>query len=191
MHSGLNKLLKDIDPKVTIDDVERKVNKAVQAFKGKSFSNYDDFTKLIGEFYQHVYNQIYCFDNSYKLPPGHDIGYANEILSFSYGHNNPLHTAYEIARTGVEGGLRQILSDLANQIAQKESTNWIRIRVLKFWNELSPNEWDDVADSYIDKFGHLFPSDVLEGEALRIRQHLPDILMMHPDLVRGIRNIAP
>jgi hypothetical protein len=98
--------------------------------------------------------------------------------------------AFEIARTGNEGGLYAVLKALTAQMAEDCAGNEISAQAGRFWQDASAEEKLAVADAYIEKFGHLLPSELTEKGAARLKMHVPKVLEQHPRLIRQLRGIG-
>ena len=78
---------------------------------------------------------------------------------------------------------------MALYIAEQEANRWIRLKVYEFWNGLSPDEWDEVTRSYLKKYGHLLPSDMIEEGGTRMYLNMADVLILHPKLLYGLKKV--
>ena len=97
--------------------------------------------------------------------------------------------AFELVRTGIEGGLYGVLKRVAQQMATEYTGNEISARITHFWNGLKMKEQFSVMDEYLLKFGHLLPSELTESNAARIKANFIKVLKEHPQLVKRMRDI--
>ncbi|MBW1744312.1 MAG: hypothetical protein JRJ47_12930 [Deltaproteobacteria bacterium] len=106
-----------------------------------------------------------------------------------YGFNGE-KAAMEIARTGKEGGIYGILKRIAKQMIEKYAGNEIRAKISHYWHPLSTDEQLDATDEYLEKYGHLFPSELTEGTAVRIKAGFVKVLEQHPHLIMRLRKVG-
>jgi len=191
MTAKLERLLEEIDPSRTLDEVAARVDRAVNSFPYGSavVTDVEDFEELIGRFYAHVEGEVLSIGERRGFHPELDAGYASQVLNGAYGPQG-WKAAFEMARTGVEGGLRGVLTTLAERMAVMYARNEIGARVYAFWEELSPEEWLEAAEEYVDKFGHLLPSELTEGGAWRLKGDFAAVLAEHPFIIRRIRRVG-
>jgi hypothetical protein len=129
------------------------------------------------------------------LPPGYqgdpEFEWAGclEILNKAHGHSG-YKAAFEMARTGNEGGLYQVLKTVARGLADQYARQEIAARVWSHIKCLSPDERIGEAGEYIAKFSHLLPSELTEGSAIRLIDNFPEVLQEHPRLVQKLRKVG-
>ena len=112
-----------------------------------------------------------------------------QSLVRAYGSNGE-KAAFEMARTGNEGGLYAVLKKMAQTMGEHYAENEVSAKVLFYWNGLTVPEKLAAADEYLGKYGHLLPSELTEGSAGRVRANLPKVLEEHPRLLRRLRGIG-
>ncbi len=74
-------------------------------------------------------------------------------------------TAFEMARTGVEGGLNAVLRKFAEVQAREYAENEIKGRISRYWEGLSADEKLRATDEYLAEYGRLLPSELTEHGA--------------------------
>ncbi len=187
---NLDSLLALIDPVNSIYETERRVDDAMNSFNASSgsISDMDSFEDLLGIFYWHVESYILDVRNMVNPNPDYTKGVARNVITNIYG-NGGMKTAFEIARTGVEGGLYQILKDFAKQRAQYYNNKGIGIRVNGFLNNLSFDEQLEIVVEYKKRFGHVLPAEIMESSDAYVVTMLHNILENHPDLITRMRNL--
>lgn len=186
MTTKLERLLDSLDPSRNLDQVSARVDRAINSLRLPSgaISRWEDFQEVMTHFYCHVENMILCVERSPF--PDADWPRCLEQLRKAYGSSGE-KTAFEIARTGLEGGLYAVLKNVAARMMEKYSGNEISARINQFWNDLSNAERFAVMDEYLAKYGHLLPSEMTEGSAARLRANFTKVLVQHPHLIRGLR----
>jgi hypothetical protein len=111
------------------------------------------------------------------------------ILNGQFGPSGTKN-AFEMVRTGKDGGLYRVLKLIAEEMAATYAQNEISARVRDYWNELTDDEKLAAADEYLSKYGRLLPAEFTGGSAARLKVHLPRILEEHPKMVRRTRQIG-
>jgi hypothetical protein len=113
-------------------------------------------------------------------------GRCVRVLTQEYGPEGD-KAAFEIARTGNEGGFYDLAKRFARQLASQCAENEIKARVNSFWHGLSVTEQLDVSSQYLAKYGHLLPSELTEGSAARVRAGFHKVLAEHPHMLQRLR----
>lgn len=193
MSTGLARLLESIDPIRTYDENARRADDAVNSFhfaKGR-IGDWEEFRTCLIEFFRHVESRVLRMRGR---PYGSDWGDFDwhrcaELLKREYGRNGD-KAAFEIARTGNEGGLYAVLRKLARGLAEKYSENEASARIYEWWNGLSLAEQFAAMEEYLQEYGHLLPSELTEGSAARIKANFPKVLEEHPRLLQRTRRVG-
>jgi hypothetical protein len=68
--------------------------------------------------------------------------------------------------------------------------NEIGGKIAIFWEALSTDEKVGACKEYLDKYGHLLPSELISGSAARILANFPKVLEEHPNVVKRLRSIG-
>jgi len=186
----LDSLLDSIDPAKTINQVSARVDDAVNSFKIKSaiIKDWDTFKALLTNFFRHTENVVLRLKNFHSTDPDIDWGRCVRLLLKEYGSSGD-KAAFEMVRTGTQGGLYKVLKSIARQMVKDYSGNEIRARISDFWDSLTLDEKLAVADEYIAKYGHLLPSEITEGSAVRIKANFVKVLEEHSRLIKRFRDI--
>lgn len=191
MPGKLDALLDRIDPERTLEEADRCVDTALNTFQIPSgvISRWEDFRACLLRFHRHAEQKILGITD--PLPGNEQFHWGRCLgaLHKAFGSNGE-KAAFEIARTGVEGGLRHVLREVARVMSGGYSDEWIAGWVSNYWNSLSPAEKRGAPDEYLRQFGHLLPNELTEASAARIRADFPRFLIEHPTLVRRLREAA-
>ncbi len=191
MKTRLDKLLENIDPAVTLDRVSSRVDEAMNSFKMESgmIQNWDEFRSILTGFHWHVQRAV--LRNRLLRSPDPDIewGRCCEMLLKVYGLNGE-KAAFEMTRTGAEGGVYSVLRAVAKRMMEEYAGNEISAKIGHFWYPLSTDDQIAATEEYLQKYGHLLPSELTEGNAARIRANFVKVLEEHPRLVRRLRKIG-
>jgi hypothetical protein len=187
----LDELLDAIDPHNTHDVREADADEALNTFPNKlaRIERWDGFRFYLARLYCHVINTLHHFARPIELSFDHHWSMCAAILTTLYGPSG-FKVAFDIARTGKENGLYGIMKAVAKQMAKNQADNEIGALVDAFLNHLHPSEKDRIAFKYVQKYGHLLPSELREGSALRVTLNLQKILQQHPAMVQKLRRIV-
>ena len=189
--TGLNQLLESIDPQRTLDETDARADNAVNSFplRNAELKRWDEFRLQLINFMRHTEAAVLHV----RAMPGASLdfewGRCVHLLIHEYGRNGE-KAAFEIARTGKEGGLYAVLKKLARRIAQRYGENEVVARISTWWGTLSVDEQFAATDEYLERYGHLLPSELTEGTAVRIRANLPKALKEHPRMIQRMRRLG-
>jgi len=191
MKTKLDRLLESIDPASTLDQVSVRVDDALNSFRVKSgiIKDWQGFRTILTDFYRHVENAILRIQPSFLPGPDFDWGRCCKLLIKEYGPNGE-KAAFEIIRTGAEGGLYGVLRAIARQMIDEYAGNEIAARIGIFWEALSTDEKLAVCQEYLDKYGHLLPYEVTSGSSARVWANFLKVLEEHPGIVKRLRSIG-
>jgi hypothetical protein len=191
MPTKLDNLLRSIHPAHTIEQINRRADEAINTFEVETaqITNWDQFRHCLIRFLQHCEKHMLCLRQ--KCPGGTDFDWGRccQILIKIYGPNGE-KAAFEITRTGNEGGLHSVLKKFALELAMKFSKTEIESKINFFWNNSSVEERLNAAEEFLVKYGHLLPSELTEGSAARIHGNLPKVLSEHPYLLQKLNRIG-
>jgi len=189
--SKLAVLLECIAPDRTMDEVARRVDTAVNSFSGPAgrITDFEEFRRRVVVFVRHVEAGVWRFHEPVDADFRFDWGRCLQLLMKEYGPNGE-KAAFEMARTGTEGGIYRVLKDLARRLGRQCAEDEIAARILHYWNGLSIRERLAAPDEYLNRFGHLLPSELTEGSAGRVRANFPKVLREHPSLMQRFLRIG-
>jgi len=189
--ADLDRLLQELDPEHTIEQTFRRADRAINSFPMRQglITDWDAFTHCLAEFVVHVESYILDLSDPVRSSFDFEWGRATRILMKVYGRSGE-KAAFEMARTGNEGGLYRVLKAVAMRIADELSKNEISGRVNDFWQSHTPEEVLAASGQYLAKYGHLLPSEMTESSAGRIRGSFLKVLENHPKLVQRLRRVG-
>jgi len=191
MKTKLDRLLESIDPALTLDQVSARVDEALNSFQVQSgiMEDWGEFRVVLTGFYRHVENAILKIPSFRSSYPDIDWGRCRQALIKQYGANGE-KAAFEMARTGTEQGLYGVLKTIARRMADDYAGNEISARISNFWEGLSTDEKLAASLEYLDKYGHLLPSELISGSAARVRANFLQVLKEHPRMMERLRGIG-
>jgi len=187
MTTKLDILLTSIDPATSMEETSARIDRAVNSFRCPSvIDNWDDFRRCLSRFVCHIEACVLRLRQPMDDHLEHYWDQAFRSMHKVYGPNGE-KAAFELARTAQEGGLYAVLKAVAKQSAQQYPQNEISAKVSVYWQELSLDEKLAAPIEYIEKFGHLLPSELTEASAVRIRANFPQFLEKHPQMLQKFR----
>ena len=185
MATPLEKLLREIEP--VPDEMDRVFDRALNTFPAPPavIQDWDAYASLLGRFHHHLEKAFYG-----RPPPSQDerahCALSWALLSRELGRSAE-HAAFEIARTGAEGGIRGLLRTAARLYSEDKAEQRVSGLVAEYWNRRSTSErWAD-ADEYIARYRHALPSEMTEDAITRIHVNLFKVLQQHPFVMRRLR----
>jgi len=187
--SELDRLLKRIDPSANLEQRAKQIDKAVNSFRlnKASTENWNDFETCLAEFYCHLENL--SLNKNRRAHPEMDYDRSRRLLLEEYGPNGE-KIAFEMAQTGIDGGLYVVLKTIAGRLTNYHSQNEAQYLIDEFWNNLSYDERIAAAKKYREKYGHLIPANYTEGSIEYLTSQLPKILEQHPAIIQRMRRVG-
>jgi len=191
MGTRLDELLCFISPEGSTEQTFNRANEAINTFRVRAarIEDWDEFRSCMAEFLRHVEARTLRLRGPVDVPLEFYWLRCAQILRTIYGPRGE-KAAFEMARTGNEGGLCAVLRAVAMHMAEDYSRHEISAKVGAYWNSLSVAEQLDAASEYIAKYGHLLPSELTEGSAARIRANFWKVLEEHPRLLQRLRVVG-
>src|SRR3989339_1604741 len=151
MSTKLEQLLADIDPSKTYDQTLARADDAINSFSGTSgqITDWDEFSRYMAGFTAHVESKIL---QRHTCPAGSDFYWSKcmQLFCHIYGSNGE-KAAFEMVRTGKEGGLFSVLRTVALRMAEDYAENEIVARIADYWKKLTLDEQLCVTDEYFEK----------------------------------------
>jgi hypothetical protein len=192
MPTRLDRFLAEISPENTLDAVAARVDAAMNSFRHQiqhvEAWQWADLERYLAMFFRHLENTALGIRQPADLPSDFYWGRCAHLLKQEYGPDGE-RLALRMARDGIEGGLYAVLRMLARRLAADYANNKINSLISDYWQSLSADEKVAAGQEYLDKYGHLFSSDITGKWALRIVAFLPEALREHPRLVQRARDV--
>ena len=191
MQTKLDKLLAFISPEKTIVETYNRANEAVNTFgiNTAQIKEWDRFRYCMAEFLRN----LDCCILRVRGPVEDSRDYywlrCAQVLLRVYGPSGE-KAAFEMARTGNEGGLYSVVKAVATHRADEYSENEIAAKVNAYLDSLSVDEQFDAFSDYISKFGYLLASEITEENDVRIRANFRKVLEKHPRLVLRFQGVG-
>lgn len=191
MGSGLKELLDGIHPRRTLDQTAGRADEAINTFSAGSsqITDWDEFRRCVLRFAKHVDRKILCVRRMPDMELDYAWGHYSKVLQKAYGPSGE-KAAFEMVRTGTEGGLFGVFRQFAETQAKQYAQNEIHGRISRFWEGLSATEKLKAADEYLAEYGHLLPSELTENGAARVKMNFPKVLAEHPPMMQRLGRIG-
>jgi hypothetical protein len=191
MTSKLDTLLESIDPSRTYDQVSARVDQAVNTFAlGRATINdWDEYENLLAEFFRHIETVVLRIIPGAPSEKEFYWTRCSNLLNRAFGPSG-YKAAFEMIRTGKEGGLYRILKTVSDLMAEDYAENEISALIADYWNNLTRDEKLAVPDEYLCKYGHFLPGELTEGSAARVRANFPKVLEEHPKIISRMRQLG-
>ncbi len=191
MSTKLERLLESIDPERVSNETARRADNSINSFYVDEglITEWVKFQALMARFLCHVENAVLRLNPQRSVDFYIDWGRSCQLLVKEYGPNGE-KAAFEISRTGNEGGLYSVLRAVARRLAEHYTQNETSAKISHYWNSLSADEMFDATTEYLEKYGHLLPSELTEGRAVRVRANFMKVLEQHPRLINEFRKIC-
>ena len=191
MQTELDRLLNSISPEETIVETFNRANEAINTFHPKSvlIEDWDEFRDCMTEFRRHVDNYSFRLRRRIDVSTDYYWSLCAHALLRVYGSSGE-KTAFEMARTGKDGGLNAVLRAVATHVAEGYAKAEIRAKVSAYLNSLSNDQQLAASAEYLAKHGHLLPSEMTEKSAARIHANFSKVLEKHPWLILEIHEVG-
>jgi len=191
MQTKLDKLLALISPEKTIVETYNRANEAINTFgvDAAQIQDWDRFRYCMAEFLRNLDCRILRLCEPVEASPDYYWRRCAQVLLRVYGQSGE-KAAFEVARTGNEGGLYGVLKAVAMRVADEYSENEISAKVSAYMDSLTVDEQFDACSEYVIKYGHLLPSEITEANAIRIRANFRKVLKEHPRLLLRFQGVG-
>ncbi|MBT3379372.1 MAG: hypothetical protein HN742_26470 [Lentisphaerae bacterium] len=185
MNATLSGLLRSLE--AIPDDVQRCVDKALNGFVVASgrITDWDAYCGLLAAFYARLESAVLGINPPRKPNMEFDFSRCVRLMERTMYGESAMQAGFEVARTGTEGGVRQLLGRLAAAYGQTSASDQARALVSLYWEKRTHPQLFSDMDEYIAAYGHMLPSEALEGNAPRIRGKFWEALAAHPVVMRS------
>jgi hypothetical protein len=191
MQTELNKLLSSISPEKVIVPTFNRANEAINTFHPKTvlIENWDEFRDSMAEFMQHLERHSLRLRGPIDISSDYYWSQCARVLLKVYGPSGE-KAAFEMARTGNDGGLNSVLRSVAMHVAEGYAKTEIQARVDAYLKALTVDQQLAASCEYLAKHGHLLPSEMTEATAARIHANFGKVLAKHPWLILKLHEVG-
>jgi hypothetical protein len=189
MPNNLTAFLKTIEPPNTFDKIARSIDQLVNTFRytKSSIDDRNEFEDCLASFYCHLENGH--FNSQRDVNRIFDYDRCTTILVEAYGSNGE-KIAFEMARTGVDGGIYSIYKLIAQKLTEQYAQNTIRALVSDYLNGMDAERWMKITELYKKDYSHLLPPEFKDKSVAFLCANLNNILEEHPRTVKRMRKIG-
>ena len=147
----------------------------------------DSYAQLNEEMTRFVQYQLHATLGNTAVPQYMASSQAVGIIERAFTSIGGLQGAYEIASTGIRGGLRAIIDALYQAIKKEEEEAYIEYVLRTEVNPLSFEDRAQLMQAYLNRFGHNFPHGVRVPAAYELAGNYESIIRMHMEVINAIR----
>ena len=183
-----NQLMEIFDSRDYVQSEYLRADDAIRTFKidHTVITDWGTFRYCLAKFRWHLDYHLLNMTRQMGFDLEYQWARAVTILVEINGPNGE-KTAFEIVRTGHEGGLYALLEKIASYQAMYYLRNKTSALVSRFWGNLSADKKIDAGRQYIVRYRHLVPPELAEGTGARVLCQLPKLLNKHPEMIHGLR----
>lgn len=191
MQTELDKLLGSISPEETIVKTFNLANQAIGTFHPRTalLENWNEFRYCMAEFLRHVDSYSLRLSRPIDVSSDYSWSLCARVLREVYGSSGE-KAAFEMARTGNDGGLNAVLRSIAMHVAEDYIKMEIQAKVDAYLKNLTVDQQLAASSEYLAKHGHLLPSEMTEKSAARIHANFGKVLEKHPWLVLKLHEVG-
>jgi len=196
MPANIDQLFEMLDEEAIAQAVSIKHDTVREQYplESNTVESFNDFKEEITLYYQwHFAHTMGNGNEDALMPPEMAYGYARQIIENYFqrrGELIPLEAAFRVAKTGTNGGLRFILSLLADSLKQSQEARYID------WcidNAVAPTDYDGQAElmrSYLERYRDYIPNDIRlkSPEFLAAGSGYKELIKLHLNVIGRIRN---
>jgi hypothetical protein len=182
-------LLKKIDPEKTIQPIFQDMDRSINTLKLEkaAVNTREEFETCLANFIYH--SDKYSLGRKMQVNKEFDYHRCKQFLIDEYGPNG-VNIAFEIAQTGVDGGLYAVLKAIAARLANYFARNVIRYEVHEYCKNMTVDERMAAAKEYREKYGHIIPAKFTENGIGYLTALLPQILEEHPAMLQRMKRVG-
>lgn len=174
----INSLLRELDEGTIAREVGLPHDEARMRYTlySNTVRDYEEFDRIIGDYY--AYHFSACVARGGRLSRAEALGCAKELIEQSLRHRNggTLQTAFHMAKTGVDGGLRAILDMISEELKAKSAERYLREVIERHAN---PDAWEtrvEIVRELIARCGPYLDSSIRRDQPERYANNYSDLV---------------
>ena len=148
-------------------------------------SSFREFENIIVEFMKLLHKYVLKANRTINGAEEYYLDAGFKVLQEKYGPNGE-KAAFEMARTGKQGGIYAVIKVLAYGPIDIGIENEAKAKVGVLWEKLGNDQKFAVMDEYVKTHGHLWPDELIENGAVRLKMNFPKTLQLHIENVRKL-----
>lgn len=183
--ADLRGLLIALDEQTITEKVSARHDLARERYKVSSLtiSSYPAFMRLITDYVTYHIRATGMGD----MPSYAANSRGMTILEFAFQSLGGIAGAYEVARTGLRGGIITILNTLVEVLKREDEQFYIAAQLRSYCNFLSFNDRVSLMEQYLNRFARNLPSGVSPRTALELAANYEEVIETHMAVIRNIR----
>jgi hypothetical protein len=148
-------------------------------------ASFEEFEKILVEVISLVQKYVLKVQRPVKGAREFYLDTAFRVLQKKHGPNGE-KAAFEFSRTGKNGGVNAVIRSIAYGYTDVLFENESKARVGVLFEKLSHDQKFAVMDEYIKEFGYLWPDELIENGAVRLKMNFPKTLQLHIENIRKL-----
>ncbi len=186
LEGKLSRVLDNIDYRKTIDPLEHNLQSIAARFSQEKnrVGSRSELDQILAEFTLRLMGGV--FSVSRDILSNFEIN-KHEAFKYLEKHHS-WETVYDIALSGAEGGLNNLLNIICQEMAIDYSNRVISSHVSEFWHSLSPSEQVAVSDIYMHKFAEILPNNQPQYR-IRVKMRFWKVLEQHPAMMKRMQSL--
>jgi len=179
-----------LDPQVLAEQIEIRHHEMRENFILNNFvvKNYNEFVEIISTFYEKQYLCTYGINDKSIIPEYISKNKAISILDDSFKSQGGFEYAYNIARTGMDGGLKAILDKIYEIVLRDERENYIG----NVFQKVLGLKWEsrvELMRQYVAKFKDYIPEGTDIKNMDRLAVNCEAYIRNHCEMMGRMRNL--
>ena len=165
--------------------VDRAINEAAV---GGLVDSFEEFGEILAGVIVLVQKYLLKAQNPVEGAREYYLDAAFRVLNKKLGPSG-FRAGFERARTGKEEGLYGVIKLVAYGYGEMLFENEAKSKVGVIWERLSNDDRFVVMDEYLQEFGHLWPDEMTENGAVRLKVNFPKTLQLHLENIRKLSKL--
>lgn len=147
-------------------------------------NSYQEFDEEITRFVQY---QLNATQGNPAVPRYMASSQAVDIIERAFNSIGGLQGGYELASTGIRGGLRGVIDAIYQALKKQDEEAYIE-HILRLWcDPLSFQDRTSLMQEYLNRFRHNFPQGIRVPSASELAANYQAVIRFHAELINSIR----
>ncbi len=183
----LNQILRLLDSENIAQVVSIKHDQARESYRLQrtTVNSYEEFHEEIIAYHQHHHQCIY----GAPMPPEMASGVVRQIIDRQFSRQGGYESAFVEAKTGIMGGLRNILDRICDVLKHDHEEKYI---THIFHTYVGPLNWEaqvSLMRQYMEKFRAIAPPELLEKSPEQLARDYEYVIRTHVQSIRPITSV--
>jgi len=184
--ANLNRMLELLDEVNITNVVGLKHDRARERYHltRDTVSTHAEFEEEITRFVQY---QLCATRGNAAVPRYMASSIATDILNRAFTSIGGKDGAYDMAESGIRGGLRTVIDALYQAIKKEEEESYVEYVLRTEVDQLSFNDRTALMQAYLNRFRGNFPASARVPSAYELAGNYENIIRMHAEVINSIR----